>query len=131
VIRIAGVNIPRNKTIYIALTYIYGIGKSRSNKICRLSNINLNAPVCELNESSIRRIRKSIDNLYLVEGDLKFQISLNIKNLIEINSYRGARHSSNLPVRGQRTHTNARTNKNKRLFSFAKKNIKNHYEKKK
>lgn len=113
-VRIAGINIPINKKIYISLTYIYGIGKYSSLLICKKSGINPYFVTSKLSEYSIRSIRKTIDSLYSVEGDLRSEISINIKNLIDINSYRGIRHVKKLPVRGQRTHTNARTRKGKK-----------------
>lgn len=122
-IRIAGINIPINKKIYISLTYIYGIGKHRSLFICKKSGINPNSITSKLTEYSVRSIRKTIDTLYLVEGDLRSEVSMNIKNLIDINSYRGIRHVKKLPLRGQRTHTNAKTRKEKKnSIVIAKKN---------
>ncbi|WGS66147.1 30S ribosomal protein S13 [Enterobacteriaceae bacterium ET-AT1-13] len=112
-IRISGVNIPENKHILIALTSIFGIGKSRSKKICLKFNINEKINIKQLNIKTIDSIREYISN-FLVEGDLHRDIKLNIKRLIDINCYRGLRHSNKLPVRGQRTKTNARTSKGPR-----------------
>src|SRR6266404_5357648 len=108
--RIAGVDLPRQKRVEIALTYIYGIGVSRSNKILGKAGIERSVRVKDLSEEETSRIAKIID----VEGDLRKEIAMNIKRLMEIGSYRGMRHRRNLPVRGQRTHTNARTRKGPR-----------------
>jgi len=112
--RIAGVDLPRQKRVEIALTYIYGIGVSRSNKILGEAGIEPSVRVKDLSEEESNRIAKIIDGQGGVEGDLRKDISLNIKRLMEIGSYRGMRHRRNLPVRGQRTHTNARTRKGPR-----------------
>jgi len=112
--RIAGVDLPRQKRVEIALTYIYGIGVSRSNKILGEAGIEPSVRVKDLSEEETSRIAKIIDGQGDVEGDLRKDISLNIKRLMEIGSYRGMRHRRNLPVRGQRTHTNARTRKGPR-----------------
>lgn len=122
-IRISGVNIPQNKIIFVALTYIYGIGLSRSINICKLSKVNPYTRVYNLDKFSIINIRRNIHTLYSIEGDLRSNIHLNIKNLIDINTYRGLRHIKKLPVRGQRTHTNARTRKRKRSSLSMNKNI--------
>ncbi|OGI06997.1 MAG: 30S ribosomal protein S13 [Candidatus Margulisbacteria bacterium GWF2_35_9] len=106
--RISGVDIPRNKRIVIALTYIYGIGNSISKKICASINLDENIKAQDLAEGEVVKIRDEIKK-YLVEGDLRREISLNIKRLMEIGSYRGIRHKRKLPCRGQRTKTNART----------------------
>jgi small subunit ribosomal protein S13 len=106
--RIAGVDIPREKRVEIALTYIYGIGLSTSQKILQQTNINADTRVRDLTEDQVNRLREVIDRRYKVEGDLRREVALNIKRLIEIGSYRGVRHRRNLPVRGQRTKTNAR-----------------------
>lgn len=106
--RIAGIDLPKNKRIDIALTYIYGIGLSRSKEILKKININLK-PVKELNDTEVTSIRYILDSDYLIEGDLRRFESLNIKRLMEINSYKGKRHRMGLPLRGQRTRTNART----------------------
>jgi small subunit ribosomal protein S13 len=106
--RIEGVDIPRNKRVEISLTYIYGIGKPTSQKILEVAGINPDIRVKDLTEEQVQAIRDEMSN-YTVEGDLRRQITLNIKRLSEIGSYRGLRHRRNLPVRGQRTKTNART----------------------
>jgi small subunit ribosomal protein S13 len=112
--RIAGIDLPRQKRVEIALTYIYGIGVSRSNKILGKAGIDPNVRVKDLSEEETSRIAKIIDVEGGVEGDLRKEVALNIKRLMEIGSYRGMRHRRNLPVRGQRTHTNARTRKGPR-----------------
>jgi small subunit ribosomal protein S13 len=106
--RIAGVDIPREKRVEIALTYIYGVGLSSSQKILKQTSINPDTRVRDLTEDQVNRLREVIDRTYKVEGDLRREVALNIKRLIEIGSYRGRRHRRNLPVRGQRTKTNAR-----------------------
>jgi small subunit ribosomal protein S13 len=106
--RIAGVDIPREKRVEVALTYIYGIGLSSSQKILKQTNINPDTRVRDLTEDQVNRLREVIDRTFKVEGDLRREVALNIKRLIEIGSYRGMRHRRNLPVRGQRTKTNAR-----------------------
>jgi len=106
--RIAGVDIPREKRVEIALTYIYGIGLSSSQKILKQTSINPDTRVRDLTEDQVNRLREVIDRTHKVEGDLRREVALNIKRLIEIGSYRGMRHRRNLPVRGQRTKTNAR-----------------------
>ena len=106
--RIAGVDIPREKRVEIALTYIYGIGLPTAQKILAQTNINPDTRVRDLTEEQVNRLRELIDRRYKVEGDLRREVALNIKRLIEIGSYRGLRHRRNLPVRGQRTKTNAR-----------------------
>lgn len=121
--RISGVNIPTNKKISIALTHIYGISKYRSRCICEKSSVEGHTKVCHLSDGEIKRIRDTITALYKVEGDLRAQVSLNIKNLTDIKSYRGLRHLRRLPVRGQRTHTNARTRKGKAIAIAGKKKI--------
>ena len=112
--RIAGVDLPRQKRVEIALTYIYGIGVSRSKKILGKAGIEPSVRVKDLSEEEASRIAKIIDAEGSVEGDLRKDMSMNIKRLMEIGSYRGMRHRRNLPVRGQRTHTNARTRKGPR-----------------
>ena len=112
--RIAGIDLPRQKRVEIALTYIYGIGVSRSNKILSKAGIDPSVRVKDLSEEETSRIAKIIDVEGGVEGDLRKEVALNIKRLMEIGSYRGMRHRRNLPVRGQRTHTNARTRKGPR-----------------
>ena len=106
--RIAGVDIPREKRVEVALTYVYGIGLSSSQKILKQTSINPDTRVRDLTEELVNRLREVIDRTYKVEGDLRREVALNIKRLIEIGSYRGLRHRRNLPVRGQRTKTNAR-----------------------
>ena len=106
--RIAGVDIPREKRVEIALTYIYGIGLPTSQKILKQTSINPDTRVRDLTEDQVNRLREVIDRTFKVEGDLRREVALNIKRLIEIGSYRGLRHRRNLPVRGQRTKTNAR-----------------------
>ena len=112
--RIAGVDLPRNKRVEIGLTYIYGIGRSRSNEILDETGVNPDRRGKDLSESETSRLREFIDRNYRVEGDLRRQVSQNIGRLKEIGSYRGMRHRRNLPVRGQRTRTNARTRKGPR-----------------
>ncbi len=109
--RIAGINIPTNKRVEIALTYIHGIGLSSSKKICELANIKDQTRVNNLTESELSKIRDIIDKDYIVEGDLRRKISLDVKRYLDLGCLRGLRHRKNLPVRGQRTHTNARTRK--------------------
>lgn len=108
-VRIAGVDLPRNKRIEIGLTYIYGIGRKRSNDILQAAGVDVDKRDTDLTESEVSAIRDIIDRQYVVEGDLRREVQMNIKRLIEIGSYRGLRHRRNLPVRGQRTRTNART----------------------
>ncbi len=117
--RIAGVDLPRNKQVRIALTYIFGIGDSRATKILTESNVDPMRKVSDLSEEEVNHIRQSIENGASVEGDLRKDTSLHIKRLIEISSYRGNRHRRSLPVRGQRTHTNARTRKGPRKGTVA------------
>ena len=112
--RIAGVDLPRQKRVEIALTYIYGIGVSRSNKILSEAGIDPSVRVKDLSEEESNRIAKILDAQGGVEGDLRKDVAMNIKRLMEVGSYRGMRHRRNLPVRGQRTHTNARTRKGPR-----------------
>jgi len=119
--RIAGVNIPQNKVVHVALTYIHGIGKKFSNDICSKLNIEKSKRVNTLTDDEVLKIREFIDNNYKVEGDLRRQISINIKRLIDLASYRGSRHKKKLPVRGQRTHSNARTRKGKAIVITGKK----------
>jgi small subunit ribosomal protein S13 len=106
--RIAGVDIPREKRIEVSLTYVFGIGLPTSQKILAQTNINPDTRVRDLTEEQVNRLRELIDRRYKVEGDLRREVALNVKRLIEIGSYRGVRHRRNLPVRGQRTKTNAR-----------------------
>lgn len=112
--RIAGVDLPRDKRVEVALTYIFGIGRSTARKIVAATGISPETRVRNLTEEEISRIRETIDQNYKVEGDLRREITGNIKRLIEINCYRGIRHRRGLPVRGQRTKTNARTRKGPR-----------------
>ncbi|NPV44233.1 30S ribosomal protein S13 [Koleobacter methoxysyntrophicus] len=109
--RIAGVDLPRDKRVEIALTYIFGIGRSSSNKILQTAGVNPDTRVKDLTEREITKLREVIDKNYKVEGDLRRDIAMNIKRLMEIGCYRGLRHRRGLPVRGQRTRTNARTRK--------------------
>jgi len=119
--RIAGVDLPRNKHVHIALTYIYGIGNPRAARILDEANVDPMKRVQDLAEDEVNRIRQVIEAEGGVEGDLRKDVSMNIKRLIEIGSYRGFRHRRNLPVRGQRTHTNARTRKGPRRGTVAQK----------
>ncbi len=119
--RIAGVDLPRNKHANIALTYIYGIGTARAAHILDQANVDPMKKVQDLGEDEVNRIRQVIEAEGSVEGDLRKETSMNIKRLIEIGSYRGYRHRRNLPVRGQRTHTNARTRKGPRKGTVAQK----------
>ncbi|MCI6157259.1 MAG: 30S ribosomal protein S13 [Peptoniphilaceae bacterium] len=111
--RIAGIDIPKEKRVEIGLTYIFGIGRTRSNEILKNAEVNPDTRVRDLTEDEVQRIREQIA-LYHVEGDLRRDVALNIKRLREINSYRGIRHRRNLPVRGQNTKNNARTRKGKK-----------------
>jgi small subunit ribosomal protein S13 len=117
--RIAGVDLPRNKQARIALTYIYGIGQPRAVRILSTATVDPLKKIQDLSEDEVNRIRQVIENEGQVEGDLRKEISLHIKRLIEIGSYRGNRHRRSLPVRGQRTHTNARTRKGPRKGTVA------------
>ena len=119
--RISGVDLPRTKRIEIGLTYIFGIGRHRSNVILTAAGVSPDIRVKDLSEDDVRKITRAIEEAGGVEGDLRKEISMNIKRLIEIGSYRGARHRRNLPVRGQRTKTNARTRKGPRKGAIAKK----------
>jgi len=112
--RIAGVDLPREKRVQVALTYIYGIGKSRSNEILQITGVNPDTRVRNLTEEEVTRLREVIDRNYKVEGDLRRDVAMDIRRLVEIGSYRGQRHRRGLPVRGQRTRTNARTRKGPR-----------------
>jgi len=113
VARIAGVNIPSAKRLDIALTYIHGIGRVKSAEICQKSGLPPEKRVHQMTESEVIKIREIIDRDYTVEGDLRREVSMNIKRLVDLGCYRGLRHRKKLPVRGQRTHTNARTRKGK------------------
>lgn len=109
--RIAGIDLPREKRVEIGLTYIYGIGRTSANKILKAADVNPDTRVRELTDDEVKRIAEVIEKDYMVEGDLRREIALNIKRLQEIGCYRGIRHRKGLPVRGQRTKTNARTRK--------------------
>lgn len=119
--RISGVDIPRDKRVVISLTYIYGIGKATSQKILSATGIDENRRVKDLDETEVTRLRDYIDRNHLVEGDLRREVNMNIKRLIEIGCYRGMRHRRNLPARGQRTRTNARTRRGTRKTVAGKK----------
>ena len=120
--RIAGVDLPREKRVQIGLTYVYGIGRTSADKILEVTGINPDTRVKDLTEDEIAKLRDAIDEGYTVEGDLRREVALNIKRLTEIGSYRGIRHRRGLPVRGQRTKTNARTRKGpKRTIANKKK----------
>jgi len=121
--RIAGVDLPQAKRVEIGLTYIYGIGRSRSNVILKDAGVSPDVRVKNLTEDDVRKISRVIEEQGGVEGDLRKDISMNIKRLMEIGSYRGARHRRSLPVRGQRTKTNARTRKGPRKGAIAKKKV--------
>jgi small subunit ribosomal protein S13 len=119
--RIAGVDLPRTKRIEIGLTYIFGIGRKRSNDILSASGVSPDVRVKDLSEDDVRKISRVIEEQGGVEGDLRKEVSMNIKRLMEIGSFRGSRHRRSLPVRGQRTRTNARTRKGPRKGAIAKK----------
>jgi small subunit ribosomal protein S13 len=119
--RIAGVDLPRNKRSFIALTYIYGIGQPRATRILDEAKVDPMKKIQDLGEDEVNRIRQVIEGEGMVEGDLRKEVQMSIKRLIEIGSYRGFRHRRNLPVRGQRTHTNARTRKGPRKGTVAQK----------
>jgi small subunit ribosomal protein S13 len=119
--RIAGVDLPRGKRIEVALTYIFGIGLPTAQRILHTTGVNPDRRVHELNDDEVNRLRRTIENQYKVEGALRTEVSMNIKRLMDIGSYRGLRHRKGLPVRGQRTHTNARTHKGKRMAIAGKK----------
>ncbi len=119
--RILGVDLPREKRVEIGLTYIYGIGATRAKKICAETGVNPDTRVRDLTEEEVVKLRDNIDANYTVEGDLRRETAQNIKRLMEIGCYRGIRHRKGLPVRGQRTHTNARTRKGPRRQIGAKK----------
>jgi small subunit ribosomal protein S13 len=112
--RITGVDLPREKRVQVALTYIYGIGKSRANEILGITGVNPDTRVRALSDDEVTRLREVIDRNYKVEGDLRRDVAMDIRRLVEIGSYRGLRHRRGLPVRGQRTRTNARTRKGPR-----------------
>ena len=119
--RVAGVDLPPNKRAEVGLTYIYGIGRSRSTKILNEASVNLNPRVADLTEDELGRIRAVLEAQGEIEGDLRKRIQMDIKRLMDIGCYRGLRHRRGLPVRGQRTHTNARTRKGPRRATIAKK----------
>jgi small subunit ribosomal protein S13 len=121
VARIAGVDLPKNKRVEIGLTYILGIGRSSSNRILEKSDIDPNKKTDDLSESEVNSIRQVIDNEYKVEGELRSEVSMNIKRLMDLGSYRGLRHRRSLPVHGQRTSTNARTRKGPKRAAVKKK----------
>ena len=121
--RISGVNIPTNKKINIALTYIFGIGNKVASDICSEASVDITKRVSELNDDELNIIRDLIDQKHTVEGDLRRKISLDIKRLNDLGCYRGLRHRKKLPVRGQRTHTNARTRKGKAVAIAGKKKV--------
>jgi small subunit ribosomal protein S13 len=118
--RIAGIDLPKNKRIEIALTYIYGIGRSTSQKILEMSGIDRDTKSDDLTEAQVNAIRQTIDSHFKVEGDLRSEVSMSIKRLMDLGCYRGLRHRRGLPVRGQRTHTNARTRKGPRRSVMGK-----------
>ena len=111
--RIAGVNIPSNKRVEVGLTYVYGLGRTQASKICAEAQVDVNTRVHRLTEDELSRIRTIIDESHQVEGDLRREVSMNVKRLMDLGCYRGLRHRKGLPTRGQRTHTNARTRKGK------------------
>ena len=121
--RISGVNIPTNKKINIALTYIFGIGQKRASDICIKASIDQSKRVNQLNDDEVTKIRDLIESSYTVEGDLRRKISMDIKRLTDLGCYRGLRHRKKLPVRGQRTHTNARTRKGKAVAIAGRKKV--------
>ncbi len=121
--RIAGVNIPSNKRVLISLRYIYGIGPAKARDICAVLGIADDKRVNQLSDDEILRIRELIDRDYRVEGDLRREVAMNVKRLVDLGCYRGLRHRKGLPVRGQRTHTNARTRKGKAVAIAGKKKV--------
>ncbi|MBP5161085.1 MAG: 30S ribosomal protein S13 [Alphaproteobacteria bacterium] len=121
--RIAGVNIPTAKRVVIALTYIYGIGRKKAEEICQKTKISEDKRVQDLTDDEVLRIRELIDSSYQVEGDLRREVSMNIKRMMDLGCYRGLRHRKGLPVHGQRTHTNARTRKGKAVAIAGKKKV--------
>jgi small subunit ribosomal protein S13 len=118
--RIAGVDLPRNKRVEIALTYIYGLGRHAANVVLETAGVSPDKRSDDLDENDVRKIRDAIEAHYRVEGDLRRDTQMNIKRLIDLGTYRGSRHRRNLPVRGQRTHTNARTRKGPRRMAVKK-----------
>ena len=121
--RISGVNIPTGKKIHIALTYIFGIGSKIANDLCDQASVDKTKRVNELNDDELNKIREIIDQKHVVEGDLRRKVSMDIKRLNDLGCYRGLRHRKKLPVRGQRTHTNARTRKGKAVAIAGKKKV--------
>ena len=121
--RISGVNIPTNKKIRVALTYIFGIGPKIANDICSEASVDITMRVNQLKDEEINKIREIIDSKHSVEGDLRRKVSMDIKRLTDLGCYRGLRHRKKLPVRGQRTHTNARTRKGKAVAIAGKKKV--------
>ena len=119
--RVAGVDLPPNKRAEVGLTYIYGIGRSRATSVLKEASVNLNTRIKDLNEDELSRIRAVLEAQGEIEGDLRKRIQMDIKRLMDIGCYRGLRHRRSLPVRGQRTHTNARTRKGPRRATIAKK----------
>ncbi len=122
--RIAGVDLPRNKRTEIALTYIYGIGRSTAKKICVETGVDFNKKTDDLSETDMQKIREYLEKDMRVEGDLRREVSLSIKRLVDLGTYRGNRHRKGLPVRGQRTHSNARTRKGPAVAIAGKKSVK-------
>jgi len=121
--RIAGVDLPREKRLEIALTYIYGVGLTRSHQVCDNLDIDRGTRVRDLTDDEVVRIRRFLEQNFQVEGDLRREVAQNIKRKVEIGSYQGVRHRRGLPVRGQRTHTNARTRKGRRMAIAGKKKV--------
>ena len=121
--RISGVNVPTNKRVHIALTYIYGIGEKIARDICSSADVDISKRINELTDEQLNKIRELIDKDHTVEGDLRRKISMDIKRLNDLGCYKGLRHRKKLPVRGQRTHTNARTRKGKAVAIAGKKKV--------
>jgi small subunit ribosomal protein S13 len=121
--RIAGVDLPREKKVEIGLTYIFGIGRSTARKILQTTGVNADLRIRDLGDADVNRLRQAIERDYRVEGALRTEVAMNIKRLMDIGSYRGIRHRRGLPVRGQRTHTNARTKKGPRRAIAGKKKV--------
>lgn len=122
--RIAGVDLPRDKRAEVALTYIYGLGPTRAKLVCELAEVSVDTRIRDLTEDEVLKIRRAIEQQFRVEGDLRREVAQNIKRKIDIGSYQGIRHRRGLPVRGQRTHTNARTRKGPRTPIAGKKKVK-------
>ncbi len=121
--RIAGIDLPRNKRVEISLTHVYGIGRTRSREICEKAEVDVNTKTDHLSETEVVRLREVIEREYKVEGDLRREVNQNIQMLMDIGCYRGLRHRRGLPVRGQRTHTNARTRKGPRKTVAGRKKV--------